>query len=275
MYSRVIAKILPKYLPNRVNVVIKNVPGAGGRRGSAVLYRSKPDGYTIGMLNLIGLIVNDLVKPSTHFDIREYTYLVTCFREVAGIFVAADSEFNTIEDMQKADKVKFATGGRGSGTWLWGMLVKGIWNVPVHMVSGYSGSSEYLTALIRKDVDAFAIGFSTPLIPYFKTGEIKPFLIFSSEPWKLMPCATTLEGTSYEELSEFNVDRVVAAPPGLPEDIASILQESLLKALHDPDLQSWSKKTRSILYIKNAEDTRKNIKNSIKLVEKYKKYFIE
>ena len=155
------------------------------------------------------------------------------------------------------------------------MLVKGIWNVPVHMVSGYSGSSEYLAALIRKDVDAFAIGFSTPMIPYLKSGEIKPFLIFASEPWELMPGATTLEGTSYEELSEFNVDRVIAAPPGLPEDIVSILQESLLKTLHDPDLRSWSKKTRNILHIKDAEDTRIIIKNSIKLVEKYKKYFIE
>jgi tripartite-type tricarboxylate transporter receptor subunit TctC len=272
-YSRAIAKILPKYLPNKVNIVIKNMPGAGGRRGAAILYRAKPDGYTIGMLNPIGLMASGFINSPTDFDITRYTYIATCVRSIPGIFVRADSEFNTIKDMQKAKSVKFATSGRGSGSWLWGKLVKGLCGVRVHMVSGYQGASEYVTALLRKDVDAFTIGFSSPLIPYFKSGEIKPLLIFSRESWDLIPDAPILKGTPFGELEDFINDRVVAGPPDVPDEIVHILERSLLKALHDSDLQEWSKESNNPLYIRNAEETKNSIKKTIELVDKFKEYF--
>ena len=273
LYSRAIAKILPKHLPNRVNIVIKNVAGAGGRRGSAVLYRSKPDGYTLGMLNPIGLMTSDIVKKSVEFDITRYTYIVTCVRGVGGIFVRSDSEFNTIKDMQSAENVKFAVSGRGSGTWLWGKLIQGLWGVRVHMVSGYLGTSEYIAALLRKDVDAFTIGFTSSLIPYFRSGEIKPLLIFTRESWDLVPEASTLKETPFGELEDFSNDRVIAGPPGLPNEIVHILERSLLKTLNDPELQEWSKVTNNPLYIRNAEETKNSIKENLKLVGKYKNFF--
>jgi tripartite-type tricarboxylate transporter receptor subunit TctC len=272
-YSRAIAQILPKYLPRRVNIVIKNVPGAGGRRGSAVLYRSKPDGYTLGMLNPIGLMTSDIVKKSAEYDITKYSYIVTCVRGVPGLFVRSDSEFNTIQDMQNAENVKFAVSGRGSGTWLWGKMIEGLWGVRVQMVSGYLGTTEYITALLRKDVDAFTIGFTSSLIPYFKSGEIRPLLIFSRESWDLVPDAPTLKGTPFGELEDFSNDRVIAGPPGLSDKVIHILEESLLKTLNDPELIEWSKTTDNPLYVRNTKDTIDSIHKTLELVDKYKDYF--
>jgi tripartite-type tricarboxylate transporter receptor subunit TctC len=272
-YSRAIVRILPKYLPNRVNIVIKNVAGAGGRRGSAVLYRSRPDGYTLGMLNPIGLMTSDIVKKSTEFDITKYTYIATCVRGVPGIFVRADSEIKTIEDMQNAESVTFASSGRGSGTWLWGKLIEGLWGVRIHMVSGYLGTSEYITALLRKDVDAFTIGFTSPLIPYFKSGEIRPLLVFTRESWELVPDAPTLKGTPFGELEDFNNYRVIAGPPGISDEIVRILEKAILNALNGPELQEWSKSTSNPLYIRNAEETMAGLRKTIELVNKYKDFF--
>jgi tripartite-type tricarboxylate transporter receptor subunit TctC len=274
-YSRAIAKILPKYLPHRVNIVIKNVAGAGGRRGSAVLYRSKPDGYTLGMLNPIGLMTSDVVKKSVEFDITKYTYIATCVRGVPGIFVRADSAFKTIKDMQNAESVKFASSGRGSGTWLWGKLIEGLWGIRIHMVSGYLGTSEYITALLRKDVDAFTIGFTSPLIPYFKSGEIRPLLIFTRELWDLVPEAPTLKGTPFGELGDFSNDRVIAGPPGLPKGIVHILEKAILNTLHDPELQEWSRTTNNPLFVRNAEETQAALHKTLNLVTKYKDFFKE
>jgi tripartite-type tricarboxylate transporter receptor subunit TctC len=258
-----------------VNIVIKNVVGAGGRRGSAVLYRSKPDGYTLGILNPLGLMTGDIVKKSTEFDITKYTHIATCVRGIAGIYVRADSGFNSIKDMQKAESVKFATSGRGSGTWMWGKLIEGIWGVRVHMVSGYLGTPEYITALLRKDVNAFTIGFTTPLIPYLKSREIKPILIFSRGSWEMMPEVPTLKGTPFGELEDFRNDRVIAGPPGLPDEIAHILERSLLNTFNDPELQEWSRATNNPLFIGNAEETKVHIKKTLELVDKYKDYFKE
>jgi len=273
LLPRAIIKVLPKYLPNRVNIVIKNISGAGGRRGSAFLYRSNPDGYTIGILNPIGLITSDVVKTSKEFDVEKYTYIATCVRGVAGIFVRADSVFQTIEDMQRAERVQFATSGRGSGTWLWGKLIEGLWGVRIQMVSGYLGTTEYITALLRKDVDAFTIGFTSSLIPYFRSGEIKPLLIFSRDSWDLVPEAPTLKGTPFGELEDFSNDRAIAGPPGLPNDIVRTLEIALLKTLDDPELKKWSETTQNPLYVRNSEETKLCIKETLKLVDKYRDFF--
>ena len=105
-YSRAIARVLPKYLPNEVDVLVKNVNGAGGRRGTAFLYRSKPDGYTIGMLNPGGLISSDLVKVSSDYDLDKFEFLATCSQSVALLYVRTGSKYSSLEKMQKADRVE-------------------------------------------------------------------------------------------------------------------------------------------------------------------------
>jgi tripartite-type tricarboxylate transporter receptor subunit TctC len=52
LQARLLAPFLRKYLLIRVNVVIENVDGAGGKMGAVRLARSAPDGYTIGIVGL-------------------------------------------------------------------------------------------------------------------------------------------------------------------------------------------------------------------------------
>lgn len=269
-YSRAIASVLPRYLPKQVNIVIKNVPGAGGRRGAAAIYRAKPDGYTIGMVCPVGLLASDLIRKATDYDVDNFTIFATCGRGVAGIYVRAASEFRTLDDMRRAGRVRFATSGRGSGSWLWGMLSREVLGVPVHLVSGYSGSSEYVTALFRKDVDAFASGYTSPLLPYCDSGEIRLIVLFVKEPWELMPQAPTLQGTPYEELEVLNNDRVIVGPPDLKEEVVLLLRNSLEAALKDPDLLAWSEKTKNPLLVQNAGETEARIREIKDSIAKYK-----
>jgi len=273
VYSRVIAKVLPKYLPNEVEIVINNMPGGGGRRGAAAVYRSKPDGYTIGILNPQGLATSDIVKKSTEYDLYKYTYLATTSRDVGGIYVAANSKYQTLEALQKADRVRFATGGRGSTTWLWGMLAKGAMHIPVNMVTGYGGTSDYTTAVIRGDADAFAFASSSSLVSYFEAGELKPIMIFTLEPWELYPSAPTAKGTPFEELADLVQDRVVAGPPDLPADIANTLETALIKAMKDPESQAWAQKTKHPFFIVGGQQTLVNIKKADTVLKKYEEYF--
>ncbi len=58
-YARAIAPELEKALG--VEVVVENIPGAGGQKGAATIYRADPDGYTIGIWNIPGLTVPQLL----------------------------------------------------------------------------------------------------------------------------------------------------------------------------------------------------------------------
>src|ERR1700686_4197365 len=54
---RVIAPVVEKYLPHKVNIVPDNIPAGGGGKGISQLCRSKPDGYTIGAVDIPGSFV--------------------------------------------------------------------------------------------------------------------------------------------------------------------------------------------------------------------------
>ena len=63
-YARLIGKYLKKNLAAD-NVIIRNTPGAGHLVGAITLFRSKPDGLTIGTFNM-GLIYGQIVGKPVH-----------------------------------------------------------------------------------------------------------------------------------------------------------------------------------------------------------------
>ena len=51
-WSRLLARYVPKYLPGNPEMIVQNMPGAGGLIAANHMYRiAKPDGLTIGMLS--------------------------------------------------------------------------------------------------------------------------------------------------------------------------------------------------------------------------------
>jgi tripartite-type tricarboxylate transporter receptor subunit TctC len=74
-YVRLIAPFVEKHLPNKVHVIVKNVPGAGGRKGLTDVYRDKPDGYNIVIVNVPGAMVPPLVGKKVQYDLEKITWL--------------------------------------------------------------------------------------------------------------------------------------------------------------------------------------------------------
>jgi tripartite-type tricarboxylate transporter receptor subunit TctC len=216
------------------------------------------------------LIASDLVKKAEQYSLTDFTYLATCGRGLAGIYVRGDLGVETLDDLRDAGRVRFATSGRGSGSWLFGMLAGDLFGLSVQIVAGYEGTPAYISALLRKDVDAFAIGFESAVIPYIQEGEIKPVLMFLRKPWVLAPDAPTLKGTPYEELEDLAPYRTIAAPPGLPDEVAAVLEKSLLSALEDPELLDWSDKTRHPIFVRDGRETKEDLETCMRLLGKYR-----
>lgn len=51
LVARATAASIPKHLPKNANVVVKNVPGAGGKLGLREMIKSAPNGLTIGVFD--------------------------------------------------------------------------------------------------------------------------------------------------------------------------------------------------------------------------------
>lgn len=266
-YARALSRVMPKYLPNKVNVIVRNITGAGGMTAMHTLYRSKPDGHTIVIMNLQGLALYQALEKAD-LDPAKLSYLGAVARDPNTIMVRIDSPYNTLEDLQKAKVIKYGATGAPSGSWIQPRLVKEIMGINTEIVTGYRGSSGYMTGLIRGEVDAANMGVYSGL-PYVKAKETKIIIAFRES--KLLPDIPVVKkGSPYEDIRLFGEDRVVAAPPGVPKPILDILIDVFVKSIRDPQTQEWSKKTDYLL----QDDFLGNdvLELSKKLVWFYKKY---
>ena len=111
-YVRAIAPVMEKYLPNKVNVLPLNVPAGGGAKGVNQLYRARPDGYTIGIMNIPGLFI--LQERGGGYDLNKFTWLAGLGKDPYALAVPWNSPIKTVADLQALSKtrpVKFTTNG--------------------------------------------------------------------------------------------------------------------------------------------------------------------
>jgi len=266
VYSRAIARMMPKYLPKKVDIIVRNLPGAGGMRAYHTLMRSKADGHTIGIVNIQGMAVL-MIMGKSKLDPTQFTYLGTIIQDIGTFMVAANSPFNKLEDLQKAEKVLFGSTGPPSLSWVAPTLARRILKIRAEIVTGYGGSSDFSAGMIRGDVHACFMG-ATSALPYVQAGEAKVPVAFKKTP--LLPDAPYIEeGSPYREISIVEEDRVVAAPPGVPNEITRMLEDALLKTMQDEEIQKWSKTTGRILTPLSGKET---AELGAELLKTYKKH---
>lgn len=274
VYSRAIIRVMPKYLPKEVNIVVKNMPGAGFAVGTSYLYRAKPDGYTMGIVNYPGMDIAARFQK-TEYETEKFVYLGALGKSVYILAVPANSPFKSIEDLQKADKpVRFASEGKGStGDFMLRVGTKSM-NIPTQIVTGYKGAPPVLLAAIKGDVDASLYGSLEVNYRFIQSGELKPLCVFDTERSKLIPDTPTITELGYgQELTEISLLRVVAVPPGTPREIADILRQAVRRALEEETTQKWAKEQNAPLIWIPEERVLKTIKSFGAIAQRYGEFF--
>ena len=238
IYARAIAPYLEKYVGQ--DVVVYNVTGGGGAVGTSEAWRSDPDGYTIVSLNLDDLLVLQLVQDLP-FVMQEFEMICRFGIATDTIGVAATSPFYTVEDLKNAGRpIKILTDEVETTH----VMPYSVMDIEHSYVLGFvGGSQEYMVALIRGDGDVVHLN-SMDMRPWVESGEVRPLMRFSDDPdvsWDAIGLnVPTARESGYPLLSALSSPRVIAAPPGTPADVVAVLEEALLKAMADPELQAWS-----------------------------------
>jgi len=135
-YARAFIPFLRKYLPHRTEIVVKNIPGAGGINGTRILYKSKPDGYTIGYTITPGIWIARLTRD-IGFDPGKLTNIAQIATSPQGLFVAGKSPINSVADLKKKDKVILGARPKGSSMYGYCVIVPKIMGFDADIVTGY------------------------------------------------------------------------------------------------------------------------------------------
>lgn len=86
--ARLLATEAQKYIPK--TIIIQNLPGADGKIGWTKLVQSKPDGQTIGFINL-PTFTTLAAQPGAPFSINDIVPIANHLTEAGVVAVKADS----------------------------------------------------------------------------------------------------------------------------------------------------------------------------------------
>lgn len=264
-YAQATAKYLPNHLPNEVSIT--NETMGSWTQGNAELYNAQPDGHTIGMSNIPGNLQTQILQDPP-WNLTELEWLGRLGRTVYTMGVAADSDFRSWQDLRDLDRpTKFTTTGQGTSM-LSTILGATALEFDFEIVTGYAGTPEQVTGVLRGDADAIQIpATTTPMQNAIREGEIRPVLHYSSELPEILQNhddeVPTVEDVGHPELEgQANLQRSIAAPPDTPDDIVSTLEQAIDDMAHSDEFVSWGEEQGQPVDHTGANETAQAVDDS-------------
>lgn len=267
-YVRAVAPGLEKQLGGAIHIVPKNVPGAGGRRGATEVYRARPDGYTIGIFNMPGALIPKLQNVPTQYELAEITWIGTFGYDPYVLAVKGESPIASIDDLKALGRpATYGATGPGSTSYVATRIFNERLAIPYDIITGYKGSSDYLLGVIRGDVDAAMISLASAR-NYLESGDIKSIAVIGAESDD--PAIADAYDLGAPELVNLRVVRMMGGPPGLPDDIRTMLEGAMLAAIDEADFRSWLEASGNDVQPAGAADTARAVAEMTEFYEQFR-----
>lgn len=269
--ARIVAAIMEKDLGVPVQVV--NKAGAGGQVGWTELARSKPDGYTIGGINLPHLpaVVVDPQRQAA-FKQEDIVPLATQAVDPTQIAVAASSQWKTLKDLvddakKRPKQISAGIVGILNDDEIGYLQFADVAKVEMKPVR-FDGAAPTITALLGGHID---VTFCTVGDNYVqaKAGKIRALAVMDKERTKkFFPDVPTMKESGYPELLSSST-RGFAVPKGVPEPIMKKLEDALVKAMKTEEHITKIEEAGQPVVIVGREEFTKWYNDSFETIKKW------
>ena len=248
-WARLMARHMPRYIPGSPNMVVENLPGAGGLIAVNEVYnRAKPDGLTLLFPPRHFAIPQLVGEKNVIYDVTKFTYIGSADSEPYILGIRAKHSVTSLSDLRRAaEPVRCAATGKGATSHDFLALLN--WaGFKIRIVSGYPSKGEQLLAFERGEVDCVPGTYSGSFIPPVERGDIKPLVQMGSKIFPDVPEILEVEMSPEAKTlfrifsSPLKAGRPVVGPPGIPAERVQILRHAFEKAIRDTDLAGEAKK---------------------------------
>ena len=217
---------------------INNKPGAAGTTGWAEMVRAANDGYVLTVATPPFNIIPALVKPKeTGYTLDQFTNICVYAVVPDVILVRKDSEYKTLEDLvtfAKANPKKLAAANTGTlgADFMTTLLIEKATGIEMSQVPFSSGALA-LQAMLASTTDVFV---ASTLYAVAQADTLVALAIASDERDPLIPDVPTFSELGYDVISKRL--RVLAGPPGLPENVVSYWADICKQVTDNPEFQA-------------------------------------
>jgi putative tricarboxylic transport membrane protein len=234
--ARLLAKDLEPILGKPVTV--ENRAGGGGWIGWGSLAASKPDGYTIGYINVPNIFAGYLDRSqggARKENLESFTPLINHVTDPNMWSVKPDSKFKTVKDVIEEAKKRPGTitlngGGHGTDDHVAALGIGANNGTSFQMVH-FRGTPDGKIQVLGGNVEVYACNVSEAAEDV-KAGVVRPLGVMAPSRSKFLPNVPTFREQGFNEV--WSTSRGIAAPAGLPKDVETALIAALEKTVVSP-----------------------------------------
>lgn len=213
-------------------IVVENKPGAAGSMGANEMVSTKPDGYRLA-LTPVGIFRQPYLQQTRYDPVKDLTYIAAFSTYDFALTVAADSPFNTLDDMIKYAKenpgdLDFSTPGQYSGNQVAMVQLSNAAGFEATHVP-YKSDSEAITALLGGHLKVSVL--TNVVIPMMQAGKVRVLATAADVRPEAFADVPTLTEAGWPVVVPSPLG--LAGPANLPQDIVQKLDDAVKAAMED------------------------------------------
>jgi tripartite-type tricarboxylate transporter receptor subunit TctC len=255
LYSRMLARHMPKHLPGSPTIVPRNMPGAGTLVAANWLYNVAPkDGTVLGSVNQT--VASDQAKGAEgiQYDARKFSWIGAPLVSNRMLAVWRKTGVTTIEEATKKEVI-IGAAGLTSISVIFPQVSNNLFGTKFKIIAGYPGANPILLAMERGEVDGIGASSSWTASRPDWVKENRIAVLFQvgqkrDSEWPDSPLITELAKNTEQRqiLDIISGDITMGYPllttPDVPADRVAALRKAFDDTMKDPEFLAEAKKSK-------------------------------
>jgi tripartite-type tricarboxylate transporter receptor subunit TctC len=272
--ARLVSRHLPKHIPGNPQVVVRNMPGAGGITATNHLYSvAARDGTVIGAVQNNTPFEPLFGTKQANYDARRFNWLGSPSVETGLLTVWAGSPIKTLDDARR-NELKLGSSGANSTPSFYGRLMNSTLGLKLRMIVGYPGQNDALVAMERGELDGYPSAFYNSLMAtrssWIPEGKVNLLVQYGAEKEPQLPNVPFIFDVLKTDadkalwrvaVAPLGAGRPYLLPPETPADKVAAMRKAFKDAITDKEFLAEQEK------LKLGADTPRSGEQVLALIE--------
>ena len=278
MMASYLEPVLRDLTGSDVRVVVQNLTGAGMQVAFEAIYRAEPDGFTVGLFAVEVAAAHQVLREAS-YDITELTWLGHYARNSKAVMVRRDLDlaertFQGLIDRSQTEPILWGSAGNQTDFRIMKALLAETGTELLTDDVVFDGIPEEVASMLRGEIEAFWTNESTIVRFANENDELEVLVSTACERTAAAPDVPNIVEQGLPKADEIcslsdPLRRTFAAPPGMAEDVAALLEEAFRLAITDPQHIAEAAEAGFAL---NYQPPEVNAADAVQILDTYRRF---